>query len=196
MSARSWLVLTYKVPAEPGKKRLAVWRKVKSLGAVYLQNGVCVLPKTDDHQRRLKIIENEIAEMGGEAVLMESSGADRAQEEKIIARFNAERNEAYTEFIERCDGFEAEIARESAAGKFTYAELEENDEDLRKLRTWFEKIRKLDFYAASLGPEADDRLGRCAVLLDEFAQQVFDAQDENRAGNGGAQRSTTGGEEK
>lgn len=174
-------MLTYKVPPEPGKKRLAIWRKIKSLGSVYLQNGVCVVPKTDDHQRRLKIIENEIAEMGGEAVLLESAGLDRVQEEKIISRFNAERNEAYTEFIERCDGFEGEIARESAADKFTYAELEENDEDLKKLRTWFEKIRKLDFYEASLAAEAADRLARCAVLLDEFAQQVFDAQDENRS---------------
>ena len=174
-------MLTYKVPPEPGKKRLAIWRKIKSLGSVYLQNGVCVVPKTDDHQRRLKIIENEITEMGGEAVLLESGGLDRVQEEKIIARFNAERNEAYIEFIERCDGFEAEIARESAADKFTYAELEENDEDLKKLRTWFEKIRKLDFYEAPLAAEATDRLARCAVLLDEFAQQVFDAQDENRS---------------
>lgn len=179
MSAQSWIMLTYKVPAEPGRNRLAIWRKIKALGAVYLQNGVCVVPKTDDHQRRLKLIENEIAKMGGDAVLMESIGLDRGQEEKIVSRFNTERNEAYLEFIERCDGFDAEIARESAAGKFSYAEIEENDEDLKKLRTWLEKIRNLDFFGASLGTDAKDRFARCAVVLDEYAQQVFDAQAEN-----------------
>jgi hypothetical protein len=180
MVVKPWLLLTYKVPPEPAKKRIALWRKIKSLGAVYLQNGVCLLPKTDEHQRRLKMIANEISEMDGEAVLLETVGIDRAQEEKLIARFNADRDEAYREFLERCTGFEAEIARESAAHKFTYAELEENDEDLKKLRSWLEKIRKLDFHGASLGQEAGKRLAQCEALLDTFAQQAFEEQDENR----------------
>lgn len=180
MAVKSWLLLTYKVPPEPAKKRIALWRKIRGMGAVYLQNGICLLPKTDDHVRRLRMVENEIAEMDGEAVLLETTGLDRTQAEKLTARFNVDRNEAYREFLERCAGFEAEITRESAAGKFTYAELEENDEDLKKLRSWLEKIRKLDFHRASLGDEAGKRLAQCEALLDAYAQQVFDAQDENR----------------
>jgi hypothetical protein len=180
MVVKTWILLAYKVPPEPAKKRIALWRKIKSLGAVYLQAGVCLLPKTDDHVRRLKILENEISEMEGEAVLLETVGLDRAQEEKLLAHFNADRNEAYQEFLERCAGFEAEIARESAAGKFTFAELEENDEDLKKLVSWLEKIRKLDFHGASLAQESNKRLAQCEALLDAFAQQVFEAQDENR----------------
>lgn len=72
MTSRSWILLTYKVPAEPSAKRLALWRRLKSLGAVYLQNGVCVLPKTDEHVRRLKVLENDIATMQGECVLLVS----------------------------------------------------------------------------------------------------------------------------
>lgn len=184
MDVKSWILLAYKVPPEPAKKRIALWRKIKSLGAIYLQAGVCALPKTDDHKRRLKIIENEIAEMEGEAVLLETTGLDRAQEEKLLARFNADRDEAYQEFLERCAGFEAEIARESAAGKFTFAELEENDEDLKKLASWLDKIRKLDFHGASLAAKARERLAECEALLDAFAQQVFEAQDENRPPGG------------
>jgi hypothetical protein len=180
MVVKSWILLAYKVPPEPAKRRIALWRKIKSLGAVYLQNGVCLLPKTEDHVRRLKILENEISEMEGEAVLLETIGLDRAQEEKLLAHFNADRNEAYQEFLERCAGFEAEIARESAAGKFTFAELEENDEDLKKLASWLEKIRKLDFHGASLAGQSSERLAQCEALLEAFAQQVFEAQDENR----------------
>lgn len=66
MNALNWLLLTYKVPAEPAKKRVGLWRKLKGMGAVYLQSGVCLLPKTDDHVRRLKMIENDIVEMTGE----------------------------------------------------------------------------------------------------------------------------------
>jgi hypothetical protein len=181
MATAQWLLLTYKVPPEPARKRIALWRKIKGLGAVYLQNGICVLPRSEAHLRQLKMIENQIAKMGGEAVLLETVPLDGPQQRKVLARFNADRDEAYQEFIERCDGFEAEIARETAAGKLTYAELEENDEDLKKLRTWFEKIRKLDFHGASLANSAAKHLADCATLLDQFSRQVFEAQEENRA---------------
>jgi hypothetical protein len=65
---RSWLLLTYKVPAEPAKRRIALWRKLKALGAVYLQSGVCLLPKVDPNVRRLKVLQNEISAMEGDAV--------------------------------------------------------------------------------------------------------------------------------
>lgn len=180
MNTQNWLLLTYKVPAEPAKKRIALWRKLKGMGAIYLQNGVCLLPKTDDHVRRLKIIENEIHEMVGDSVLLETIALDRSQEEKVVARFKADRDEEYEEFLDKCKDFEAEIAKETAANHFTYAELEENDVDLKKLQSWLEKIHKLDFYGATLASEAQQRLIACEVLLDAYAHKVFDAQHENR----------------
>lgn len=180
MTSPAWLLLTYKVPPEPAAKRIALWRKLKSMGAVYLQNGVCLLPKTDDHLRRLKVVENEIEEIGGEAVLLETAGLDRAQEEKVVRRFTADRDEAYHEFIDKCADFEAEISKETAAEHFTYAELEENDVDLEKLKGWLAKIRKLDFYKAPLSEEADKRLNHCTTLLETYAKRVFEAHEENR----------------
>ena len=180
MSPSSWLLLTYKVPPEPAKGRVALWRRLKGMGAVYLQSGVCLLPKTDDHVRRLKMLENDIAEMQGEAVILETVALDRGQEEKVRARFKADRDEEYVEFLDKCKDFEGEIAKETAADHFTYAELEENDVDLKKLQSWLEKIEKLDFYGAPLRAEARTRLRACEVLLDAYAQRVFEAHDENR----------------
>jgi hypothetical protein len=177
----TWVVLAYRVPAEPARSRMAVWRRLKSLGAVYLQGGVCLLPRTDEHLRALKILENDITGMAGECVLLETTALDAGQEQKVVARFQADRDEQYREFLGRCADFEAEIARETAASHFTYAELEENDEDLKKLRSWLEKIRRLDFYAAPLGAEAASRLASCEALLDAYGQRVFETQDENRA---------------
>lgn len=178
----TWLLLTYKVPAEPAKKRIALWRRLKGLGAVYLQNGVCLLPKTEEHTRRLKILENEISEMNGESVLLETIALDRTQEDKVLVRFKADRDEQYREFIDKCADFEKEIAKETEANHFTYAELEENDVDLKKLQIWLERIKKLDFYSADLASHAADRLQICEALLEGYAQRVFDAHDENRPG--------------
>ena len=150
------------------------------MGAVYLQNGVCLLPKTDDHVRRLKMLENDIAEQDGDCVILETVALDRAQEDKVVARFKADRDDEYREFIGRCNDFEAEIAKERAQNKFTYAELEEEDTDLKKLQSWLVKIGKLDFYGAPLAEEAARHLRACEALLDAYARQVFEAHDENR----------------
>ena len=180
MASYPWLLLTYKVPPEPASKRVALWRRLKGMGAVYLQNGVCLLPKTDDHARRLKMLENDISEMGGEAVILETVGLDRMQEDKVVDRFKADRDDAYREFIDKCDDFETEIAKETAALHFTYNELEENDIELKKLQGWLEKINKLDFYGGGLATDAAARLKECESLLDTYAQRVFDVHDENR----------------
>jgi CRISPR/Cas system-associated endoribonuclease Cas2 len=180
MSDITWLLLTYKVPPEPAARRIAVWRKLKGMGAVYLQNGVCLLPRTDDHVRRLKMLENDIAEAKGESVILETIALDQAQEIKVIERFKGDRNEAYVEFLDKCDDFEREVAKEIAASHYTYAELEENDVDLKKLRGWLAKIEKLDFYGAERAEEARARLEGCEAVLDDYARRVFDAHDENR----------------
>ena len=180
MVVLTWLLLTYKVPPEPATKRVALWRRLKGIGAIYLQNGVCLLPKTDDHVRRLKMLENDVSKMGGESVILETVALDRAQEDKVVARFKADRDDQYREFLGRCADFEVEIAKEITINKFTYAELEEEDTDLKKLQGWLEKIKKLDFYGATLADEATERLRACEALLDSYAQRVFDAHDENR----------------
>jgi hypothetical protein len=46
--------------------------------------------------------------------------------------FRADRDAEYRELIGRCADFEAEMVREAAAKNFTYAELEENEMDLKK----------------------------------------------------------------
>ncbi len=181
-----WLLLSYKTPTEPTRHRMAVWRRLKALGAVYLQNGVCLLPSNPDHLRQIRMLAHEITEMKGETVLLEAAPLDPAQEDYVVARFRSDRDDAFREFIERCDGFEEEITRETAAGKLTYAELEENDEDLKKLKTWFGKITDLDFYGASLAAEARSRLEQCEARLERFSQEVFEA---HQAQNG---RSTDG----
>jgi len=40
---------------------LRLWRKIKALGAgLSAERAICLLPKTDDHVRQLKMLENDI----------------------------------------------------------------------------------------------------------------------------------------
>ncbi len=176
MEQPTWLLLSYRVPSEPSSKRVAIWRKIRGLGAVYIQNGVCVLPNTDAYQRQLKIIQNDIIGIGGEAALLDTAGFDKQDAETIVSHFNAARNAEYGEFLEKCRAYVAEIRDEIEVQHFTYAELQENDEDLKKLRHWLQKITTVDFYGAPLRAQAEQELTVCEQVLEVFTHHVFDAE--------------------
>jgi len=180
MSAITWLLFTYKIPPEPSSKRIAVWRKLKGMGAVYLQNGVCLLPKTDHHIRQVKMLENDISAIKGTCVILETVALDKAQEGKVVTRFMADRDDGYEEIIDKCDDFEAEVAKEITANHYTFAELEENDVDFKKLQGWLAKIQALDFYGAPRAAEAEKRVRKCESILDDYAKRVFHAHEENK----------------
>ncbi len=44
-----WLVLVYRVPSEPTRLRATVWRRLKGLGAVYLQNSIAAFVACHEH---------------------------------------------------------------------------------------------------------------------------------------------------
>ncbi|WP_067893644.1 Chromate resistance protein ChrB [Nocardia vaccinii] len=169
-----WLLLVYRVPTEPTRHRAAVWRRLKALGAVYLQNSVAALPASTESERALRVLRNDIREMRGTAQLLRADAL--AGQEEIVAAVNAARDEEYAEVFSRCRDFLAEIAKETAAEKFTYAELEENDEDLTKLRAWFDKIRARDRLAAAGQAGAQKALDECATALEGFAERVYAAE--------------------
>jgi Protein ChrB, N-terminal len=171
----SWLVLVYRVPSEPSRLRATVWRRLRALGAVYLANSVAALPASPDAERALRSLRNEIGEMGGSAQLL--SARALVGEADVVATFNAARDEEYAEILSRCDDFLAEIERETAAGKLTYAELEENDEDLAKLRGWLQKVRARDVLGARLSDDARRALERCRQALEGFAERVYAEAD-------------------
>ncbi|MBB4683175.1 Chromate resistance protein ChrB [Amycolatopsis jiangsuensis] len=170
-----WLLLVYRVPREPTRLRASVWRKLKSTGAVYLQNSVAVLPASSAHERALRSLRKHVEELGGSAQLMRCDVLAGASD--VVATYNSARDEEYEEIIDRCRGFLAEIEKETAAGKFTYAELEENDEDLAKLRGWSDKVRLRDSLGAARRTVAKEALQDCVAALDVFATKVYLAED-------------------
>jgi hypothetical protein len=172
----SWLLLTYKVPPEPSKLRVAIWRRVRGLGAVYLQNGICVLPTTTDHARQFRIVQSEIERAGGEAVIFETAALDAKQEERVVARFKHDRDQDYEEFLDKCADYKKEVDKEVKADHYTFAELKENDEDLKKLKGWLERIKAIDFYGTPARATAERQLVECEAVLEAYASEVFERE--------------------
>jgi hypothetical protein len=172
----TWLLMTYKVPAEPSKLRVGIWRRIRGLGAVYLQNSVCVLPNSADHQRQLRMVRSDIEQGGGEAVIFETTALDAKQEELVVSRFKHDRDQDYEEFLDKCADFKREVDKEVRADHYTFAELKENDEDLKKLKGWLEKVKALDYYGAPARDAAERELAHCEELLDAYAQEVYERE--------------------
>src|SRR5437773_8936568 len=69
---RTWLLLAYKMPRDPTAGRVFVWRKLKQLGAIALQDAVWVLPRTPRTQEQFQWLAAEITELKGEVMMWEA----------------------------------------------------------------------------------------------------------------------------
>ena len=56
---------------------------------------------------------------------------------------------------------------------FTYAELEENEEDLVKLRNWLAKITLRDAFGAPRRAATLEAIASCEQALEEYAARVY-----------------------
>lgn len=173
-----WLVLVYRVPSEPTRLRATVWRRLKGLGAIYLQNSVAALPAGPAAERALRLLRREIQDMSGAASLL--SCAVLAGENDIHAAFQAARDDEYEEIVDKCHDFVAGIRKEYRAEHFTYAELEENDEDLIKLRNWFGKITARDAFGAPGRSACEEALAVCEGELERYAAWVYAGEVDGR----------------
>ena len=176
VGAGEWLVLVYRVPSEPTRLRATVWRRLKGLGAVYLQNSVAALPATAQTERALRKLRHTIVEMSGTALLLSASAM--VGEADLMSTYQAARDDEYEEIIDRCQDFLGQVAKEHVAGHFTFAELEENEVDLVKLQRWFDKISERDVFGAPNRAATEAALADCARVLEEYAGRVYEEESE------------------
>ena len=110
-----WLLLAYRIPSEPTRLRAGVWRKLKGLGSIYLQNSSAALPASAQAERSLRSIRAEIGEMGGVAYLFDAKLL--AGQTQLVSDFNAARDTEYEEIIDRCEDFLRQVSKEWEASR-------------------------------------------------------------------------------
>ena len=171
-----WRVLTYRLPAEPSRHRVAVWRELRRLGTVGLQQGTWAVPDGEPFAVGFAQVVEAIKAAGGRPVVLavadEEDGA--AQLETL---FTAQREAEWGEFLSDCGKYQAELASEVDKGKLTLAELDEEEQSLDRLRRWYRTIKARDLFGAASGPVAERRLKECAEALEGFAERVYQARE-------------------
>lgn len=170
-----WIVLVVRLPAEPTRHRVAVWRELRRAGAVLLGQGVWALPDApvfaDGIARTVAL-----AERGeGQITVLTAAGRAEVDAARLEAMFTTERDDEWVEFVADCAKFDAEIDKEIRIGKFTMAELEEEEHSLERLRRWHRELAARDLFGAPTAVEAGQRLKHCTERLADYTERVFAA---------------------
>ena len=173
IESSGWLVLIYRVPPEPSSSRVAVWRDLKRMGVLYLQQCVCVVPRRPRLRAAIADIRDKIGRVGGSSNLFEVNEIGADEEAALVSGFQDLAAKQYAEIIEECETkFVKEVEFERFRRNLTFAEAEEIDQDLEKIRRWFTQVQERDWYDASGRDEVETWIARCAELLDGFYAEV------------------------
>ena len=142
-----WIILIYQLPREPSRHRVAVWRKLRDLGALYLQDGVAALPEDAVTREQMEWLQLRVREAGGKATLWEGRPGTMAEEAELVEAFRSSREKAYRVIIVGAE----RLRRKAQMGSSVL-------EQLGKLEREFRAERRRDYFRSPLRLEAAEAL--------------------------------------
>jgi uncharacterized protein YdbL (DUF1318 family) len=153
-----WVLLAYRMPREPSRPRIAVWRKLERLGVARLGDGLVALPADARTREQFDWVADEIGEGGGTATVWLATPATLGQEQQIAASMQAARAAEYQAVID-----EATAARGGTDAERTRTQ--------RRLRGELHRISRRDFL-----PPREREAARAAVQALTTSDAVNDQE--------------------
>ncbi|GAA3278243.1 hypothetical protein AAU01_08420 [Paenarthrobacter aurescens] len=147
---------------------------MRRIGAVPLSPGTWLLPAHPAFDEGLARAEALVAKGDGSWTLVDAAPRDHGPA-AFRSAYEAARLEEWQEFTADCGKFEQEIAKEISREKFTFAELEEEEQSLERLRRWYRELKTRDVLRLPQAGDAAEHLARCVDALESYASLVYDA---------------------
>lgn len=168
MDDEGWLLVAVSTAKSADSLRVHVWRKLRGLGAVYLQQSVCMLPDRPTVARTVRLMAAKVRAEGGSARVLHLQLTDQEDCDELVGQFRQAVTAEYEEVLERLPAFFEEIATETARGRTTFAEVEESEADLQRFDVWLAKIAARDYFDAPAGTQVRAELDRARQALHAF----------------------------
>lgn len=99
MAQLDWVLLAYRMPREPSTPRIAVWRKLRKLGALQLVDGLVALPADPATVEAFDWLADEVIEAGGEAWTWRAQPGSKHQQAALRARLSEAVAEEYLQLV-------------------------------------------------------------------------------------------------
>ncbi|WP_312643569.1 Chromate resistance protein ChrB [Hydrogenoanaerobacterium sp.] len=165
-----WIALNYNLPINPSKNRVYVWRKLKDVGAVAVNQGISLLPKGSKKVSELVLLCEKIKSLGGEAAIIEMNFVNQKDEQAMIARFEQQSEQEYNDLIANCDNLLLKIkARSSKLDEATSGEI-------KRLVRQYGRAKSRNHFGASAETEMEKRIDRifdrCVADASDFTGQL------------------------
>ena len=89
MKATSWLLLLYSLPTNRNTERVAVWRRLKKMGAVQIKTSTYLLPDEPAQHEQFQWLAQQIRDYGGDSTLVRAQEIEGLTREKVVSLFSA-----------------------------------------------------------------------------------------------------------
>jgi hypothetical protein len=142
IAATSWLLLLFSLPTNRNTERVAVWRRLKKLGAVQIKTSTYLLPDDAAQYEQFQWLAQQIRDYGGDSTLVRAQEIEGLTKEKVIAMFNDARGKDYAELRKSLQGF---------IGSRRKTDAETAASELERLTRRFREIREVDFFDSARG---------------------------------------------
>lgn len=116
-----------------------------------------------------------VGEHEGEVFALSASAINETTASRIRNLYDEARRAEWVEFESECGKCLAELAKEIRNEKFTLAELDEEEQNVGRLRRWHRELRLRDLFDSVDEAATQRQLDVCAVELDRFTALVYQA---------------------
>ena len=142
ITATSWLLLLFSLPTNRNTERVAVWRRLKKLGAVQIKTSTYLLPDEPAQYEKFQWLAQQIRDYGGDSTLVRAQEIEGLTKEKVIVMFNDARAKDYGELRKSLQRF---------IGRRKKMDAERATAELERLTRQFREIREVDFFDSARG---------------------------------------------
>jgi len=142
IKATSWLLLLFSLPTNRNTERVAVWRRLKKMGAVQIKTSTYLLPDEAAQYEQFQWLAQQIRDYGGDSTLVRTQEIEGLTKEKVIAMFNDARAKDYGELRKSLQGF---------IGRRKKMDVETAAAELERLTGQFREIHEVDFFDSARG---------------------------------------------
>lgn len=171
-----FLFFSYTLPTKAAKGRVQVWRQLKKTGAISYR-GLWVIPFNKERIPLLEELAALVLSLEGESLVFEGKLLNDADEGRVLDNLGEASRLEYTELLDKCADYLKEIEKETAAENFIFAEVEENEEELEKLKNWFKKIQKRQIVEIPEKKQAITAIAKCEEVFEQFSAVAYERAD-------------------